>query len=199
NLTEGEGVVATMLVQDGTLRRGDVVLCGSTYGRVRALYNDLGHAIQEAGPSVPCRLTGLDEVPNADDAFFIVPDLATAREIATKRGARAQEAAITKRAPVSLESLGEAKIAELKVILKADFRGSIEAIRKEIEKLHHEEVRVRILEAGIGAITESDVWLALTSPQDTIIVGFNVVPADRALALAEEQGGQIRQSHVIHN
>ena len=151
---------ATLLVNEGTLHRGDIVLCGATYGRVRQMYDDLGRLIDEAGPSMPVRITGLDEVK---------------------------------------EQMTGQKITELKVILKADFRGSIEAIRKELDKLHHEEVRVRVLEAAIGAITENDVWLALTSPQDTIIVGFNVVPDDRAMALAEDKGVQIRQYDVIYN
>jgi translation initiation factor IF-2 len=198
-LSEGEGVLATLLIRDGTLHRGDVILCGAAYGRVRAMYNDLGRSIDQAGPSVPVRITGLDEVPNADDAFFVVPDLALAREIAEKRKAKQQEASLVKREPVRLEELSKAQIAELKVILKADFRGSIEAIRKELEKLHHEEVRVRILHAAIGGITESDVQLALTSPEDTIIVGFNVVPDDRARALAEEKGIQIREYNIIYN
>src|SRR5207245_8086334 len=103
------------------------------------------------------------------------------------------------RAPLTLEQMTGQKITELKIILKADFRGSIEAIRKELEKLHHEEVRVRILEAAIGGITENDVWLALTSPQDTLIVGFNVVPDDRAKALAEEKGIKILQYDIINN
>jgi translation initiation factor IF-2 len=198
-LSEGEGVRATLLVREGTLHRGDVVLCGATYGRVRQMYDDQGRSIHEARPSMPVRITGLDAVPNADDAFLVVPELAVAREIAEKRKARQLEAGLTKRAPLTLEQMTGQKITELKVILKADFRGSIEAIRKELDKLHHEEVRVRILEAAIGAITENDVWLALTSPQDTIIVGFNVVPDDRALALAEEKGVQIRQYDVIYN
>jgi translation initiation factor IF-2 len=198
-LSEGEGVFATLLVQDGTLHKGDVVLCGATYGRVRALYSDLGQHIAEAGPSVPVRITGLDEVPDADDPFFVVPDLATAREIAERRKGRRQEASLVQREPVRLETLGEAKIAELKVILKADFRGSIEAIRKELEKLQHEEVRVRILEAAIGGITENDVWLALTSPADTLIVGFNAVPDERAQALADERGVQIREYNIIYH
>ncbi len=198
-LSEGEGVRATLLVQDGTLRRGDVILCGATYGRVRAMYDDLGRPIAEAGPSVPVRVTGLDEVPNADDPFQVVPELAEAREIADNRKDKLLESTLAKREPVRLESLLEHKIAELKVILKADFRGSIEAIRKEMEKFHHDEVRVRILHTGIGGITESDVQLALTSPADTIIVGFNVVPDDRAKALAEEKGVQIRQYNIIYN
>jgi translation initiation factor IF-2 len=198
-LSEAEGVRATLLVQDGTLHHGDVILCGAAYGRVRQLYDDLGRPIEQAGPSVPVRITGLDEVPNADDPFVVVPDLAQAREIAEKRKAKQQEATMFKREPARLENLLQNKIAELKVILKADFRGSIEAIRKELDKFHHEEVRVRILHAAIGGITESDVQLALTSPQDTIIVGFNVVPDERARAVAEEKGVQIRQYDIIYN
>ncbi len=198
-LSEGEGVRATVLVREGTLRRGDVVLCGAAYGRVRQMYDDLGRPIQEAGPSVPARITGLDDVPNADDPFYVMPDLAMARSIAETRKGKQQEAALHKRTPLTLENLNDAKIAELKVVLKADFRGSIEAIRKELEKLQHEEVRVRVLEAGMGAITENDVWLALTSPEDTLIVGFNVVPDDRALALAEEKGIKIQEYDIIYN
>ena len=197
-LSEEEGVYATLLVRDGTLRRGDVVLCGASYGRVRAMYDDLGRPIQEAGPTVPVRITGLDEVPNADDPFQVVPDLGVAREVADKRKDRLQEASLFKRQPLALENLNQAKIVELKVILKAEARGSIEAIRKELEKLYHEEVRVRILHAAIGGITESDVQLALASPQDTLILGFNVVPDDRALALADERGISIRQYDIIY-
>jgi translation initiation factor IF-2 len=197
-LSGEEGVLATLLVQEGTLHPGDTVVCGASYGRVRAMYDDHGQLIEEAGPSVPVRITGLDEVPNADDPFLTVPELATAREIAEKRKARQHEAAQTARKPVSLESLTEQEIAELKVILKAEARGSIEAIRKELEKLYHEEVRVRILHAAIGGITESDVQLALTSPADTIILGFNVVPDERARALAEDRGIQIRQYNIIY-
>ncbi|MBY0528143.1 MAG: translation initiation factor IF-2 [Gemmataceae bacterium] len=198
-LSEGEGVFATLLIRNGTLHRGDIVLCGSGFGRVRAMYDDLGRPIQEGGPSVPVRITGLDDVPNADDPFVVVPDLATAREISDKRKNKLQEASIEKRAPVTLEKLNEAKIAELKIILKADFRGSVEAIKKELEKLKHAEVRVNVLHTGIGGITESDVGLALTSPDDTIIVGFNVVPDDRARALAEERGVEIREYDIIYN
>jgi translation initiation factor IF-2 len=198
-LNEGEGVMATLLVQEGTLHKGDVIVCGASYGRVRAMYDDLGRPIEEAGPSVPVRITGLDEVPNADDPFQVLDDLALAREVGEKRKERQLESSIIKRTPARLETLGQAKIAELKVILKADFKGSIEAIRKELEKLQHEEVRVRVLHAAIGAITESDVQLALTSPEDSIIVGFNVVPDDRALRLAEEKGVQLREYDIIYN
>jgi translation initiation factor IF-2 len=197
-LSEGEGVQATLLVQNGTLRRGDVILCGAAHGRVRAMYNDLGKPIEEAGPSLPVRITGLDEVPNASDPFHVVEDLMVAREIADKRRSKQQEASIIRREPVRLETLSEAKIVELKVILKADFRGSIEAINKELEKLHHEEVGVRLLSAAIGGITENDINLALASPEDTLVVGFNAVPDDRARALAEERGVQIRQYDIIY-
>jgi translation initiation factor IF-2 len=162
------------------------------------MYNDLGRPVSEAGPSVPVRITGLDEVPNADDPFMVVPDLSTAREIAERRREKQQASALVRRGPVDINSLNVAKITELKVILKAEARGSIEAIRAELAKLHHEEVCVRILHDAIGGITVSDVQLALTSPQDTIIVGFNVVPDDAARALAEERGIQIRQYNIIY-
>ena len=198
NVSEGEGIFATLLVKDGTLKRGDVILCGSGYGRVRSMYDDLGRPIQEAGPSSPCRVTGLDELPNADDTFMVAHDLAEAREVAEKRKMKALDAQIQRRSPMTLENLTMSKVTELKVILKADFRGSIEAIRKELEKLAHEEVRVRILHAAVGGITESDVQLALASPADTIILGFNAVPDDRARALAEEKEIQIRQYNIIY-
>src|SRR5262249_46126013 len=122
-----EGVFATLLVQQGTLHRGDVIICGAAYGRVRAMYDDLGNSIDDGGPSLPVRITGLDEVPNADDHFHVVAELAKAREISEKRKVRAQESQFFTRAPVKLETLGQAKqkIAELKVILKAEARGSI--------------------------------------------------------------------------
>jgi len=197
-VSEEEGVFATLLVREGTLHKGDVVVCGPSFGRVRAMYDDLGRHIDAAGPSMPVRITGLDEAPNADDSFMVVPELSMAHEIAEKRREKLREANVTRREAVRLEDISHAKIAELKIILKADFRGSIEAIRKELEKLHHEEVRVRVLHAAIGGINESDVQLALASPRDTIIVGFNVVPDDRALALAEERGVQIRQYNIIY-
>jgi len=194
-----EGVFATLLVQQGTLHKGDVILCGASYGRVRAMYSDSGRPIEEAGPSVPVRITGLDEVPEASDNFHVVPELSIAREIAEKRKAKKIEEAKPRHQTMTLETLAQKKVSELKVILKADFRGSIEAIRKELEKLQHEEVRVRILHAGIGAITESDVQLALTAPDETVIVGFNAVPDNSASALADARGIQIREYAIIYN
>ena len=199
NLNEGEGVQATLLVRDGTLRKGDVILCGAASGRVRQMYNDLGKQIQEAGPSVPVRITGLDLVPEAGDTFQVLPDLNVAADIAEDRLQKMRVTTVTKRPPLTLDRLIENKVDELKVILKADFRGSIEAIRKELDKLQHAEVRVRVLEAGIGAITENDIWLALASPEDTMVVGFNAVPDDRALAFAEERGVKILEYNIIYN
>ena len=201
-MSSDEGVMATVLIQQGTLKKGDIVLCGSTYGRVRAMYNDMGTPIKQAGPSTPVRITGLNRVPNADDPFYVVEDLAEAQEIAESREQKEREQSLTKRGPQSLDSLKEAssksKITELKVILKAEARGSIEAIRKELEKLVHDEVRTRVLHAGIGAISESDVMLALTSPEDTLVIGFNVTADDAALKLAEERGISIREYDIIY-
>lgn len=198
-----EGVLATLLVGNGTIHKGNVLLCGSSYGKVRAMYNDLGQPIESAGPSAPVRVTGLNAVPDADDPFYILDDITTAREIAEKRREIRQEADRVKFSPVSLDKLREAnaksKITELKVILKAEARGSVEAIKKELEKLVHEEVRTRVLHAGIGAITESDVTLALTSPSDTLIVGFNVTSDDAALKLAEQRGVNVREYQIIYN
>lgn len=198
-VNEKEGVTATVLVQEGTLRRNDVVLCGSSYGTARAMFDDLGRPIEEAGPSCPVRVLGLDEVPNADDPFVVVTDVATAGKVAEKRKKREQEEAHAPRGPLRLEDLGASEVAELKVILKADVKGSLEAIRKELEKLEHDEVRVKLLMTAVGGITENDVNLAMTSPEDTIIVGFNVVPDERAQSLADERGIQIRQYNIIYN
>ena len=200
---EDKGVVATFLVQNGTVRKGDIILCGSTYGRVRAMYDDLAQPIDEAGPSTPIKIIGLNDVPDADDSFYVVGDVSTAREIAGARADIRNESDRFKFSPASLDSLkeqsGKIKVSELKVILKAEARGSVEAIKKELEKLLHDEVRVRVLHAGIGAINESDVTLGLTSPDDTIILGFNVTSDDPAMKLAENRGIDIREYQIIYN
>ncbi len=203
-MTADEGVTTTLLVQQGTLHVGDIVLCGATFGRVRAMYNDLGRPIDEAGPSAPVRITGLGAVPNADDPFYAVDELTRAKEIAEAREKKDREEKLLKSVKVQdLEAFSAAKsklkITELKVILKAEARGSVEAIRKELEKLTHEEVTTRVLHAGIGAITEADVTLALTSPEDTLIVGFNVTSDDAALKLAEERGISLNEYQIIYN
>jgi translation initiation factor IF-2 len=197
-LSEREGVQATVLVQNGTLKPGDIVLCGATYGSVRRMYDDHGRGVETAGPSMPVRIIGLDSVPNGDDPFLVVPDVGTARDIAEDRKAKLLEKSQKVRVPVTLETLKDAKIAELKVILKAEARGSIEAIRNELEKLHHDEVRVKILHTAIGGITTSDVQLAMTSPEDTLILGFNVVPDTESRQMAEERGIRIREYDIIY-
>jgi translation initiation factor IF-2 len=201
---DGEkGVMATLLVQQGTLRKGDIILCGASHGRVRAMFDDLGRAVEEAGPSTPVKVYGLDVVPDADDPFYFVEDIAEAAEIAEQERVLIREAELNRFRPVSLDSLREqnarAKITELKVILKAEARGSVEAIKKELEKLVHEEVRCRVLSAGIGAISEADVTLALTSPADTLVIGFNVTADDAALRLSEERGISLREYQIIYN
>ncbi|MBA4188501.1 MAG: translation initiation factor IF-2 [Planctomycetaceae bacterium] len=203
HMSSDEGVMATVLIQQGTLHKGDIVLCGSTYGRVRAMYNDVGRPIESAGPSAPVRITGLGGVPNADDPFYVVEELTEAKEIAEDREQNERQAALNRfSAPKDLESLSaaksKAKITELKIILKAEARGSVEAIRKELEKLVHDEVRTRVLHTGIGAITESDVTLALTSPEDTLVIGFNVTADDAALKLAEERDISLREYDIIY-
>ncbi|MBP3958685.1 translation initiation factor IF-2 [Gemmata sp. G18] len=203
-MTSDEGVMATVLVQQGTLKLGDIVLCGANFGRVRSMQNDLGLSIEEAGPSTPVLITGLGGVPNADDPFYAVDELTTAAKIAEAREKKDREASLNRFTAVKdIDMLSAAKsklkITELKIILKAEARGSVEAIRKELEKLTHEEVTTRVLHAGIGAITESDVQLALTSPQDTLIVGFNVTADDAALKLAEGREISLREYQIIYN
>jgi translation initiation factor IF-2 len=197
-VTEGQGVVATLLVQNGTLHVGDCIVCGTTFGRVRAMFDSNGRPIQQAGPATPVAVTGLDDVPEAGHKFFVVPDLATAREIVERRRERLRFAEPIRRATFRLEDLDKTKVQELKIILKADVRGSIEAIKKELEKLKHEEIKLTVIHAGVGAITEGDVQLALASPEDTLIVGFNVVPDQRAQALAEQRHVQIRLYNIIY-
>ena len=197
-VTEGKGVVATLLVQNGTLHVGDAVVCGCSYGRVRAMFDANGKPLQEAGPATPVAVTGLDDIPEADDKFFIVPDLATAREIAERRRERRRLTAPVRTATLRLEDLDKTKLEELKLILKADVRGSIEAIKKELEKLQSDEIRLNVIHAGVGAITEGDVQLALASPEDTLVVGFNVVPDHRAEALAEQRQVPIRLYNIIY-
>ena len=204
SLKSGEGVVCTALVQKGTLRPGDVVLCGSSYGRVRSMNDTLNKQkrIKEAGPGVPVSMTGLDVAPDAGSRFVVLDDVAVARQIAEERAKRAHEVELAG-APshVTLESLFErinsAKTQQtLNVIIRADVRGSIEAIRKELGKLEHPEVKVKILQASVGGVTEADVHLADAS--DAVIVGFNVVPDEGARALAEAKKVQIRRYDVIY-
>jgi translation initiation factor IF-2 len=198
-----KGVMATLLVRQGTLRTGDVILCGASHGRVRAMFDDMGLVVDEAGPSTPVKVFGLDVVPDADDPFYFVDSVTRAAEIAEKERQLIREAELNKFTPVSLDRLREVnskeKITELKIILKAEARGSVEAIKKELEKLVHAEIRCRVLLAGIGAISGADVTLALTSPADTLVIGFNVTADDEALRLSEERGISLQEYQIIYN
>ncbi|MBN1591175.1 MAG: translation initiation factor IF-2 [Pirellulales bacterium] len=203
SLHEGLGVVAKVLVEKGTLRVGDAVVCGSAYGRVKGMYDtlDLPKRHMEAGPSMPVNLTGLNEVPAAGDRFYVVPEITQARQVAQRRAesARAESLAGTQ-THVTLENLferlGEEEVQTLNIILRADVRGSIEAIRKELTKLEHPEVQIKILQATVGGISEADVHLADAS--DAVIIGFNVVPDENARLLAEKRGVQIRRYDIIY-
>ncbi|HUS58526.1 MAG TPA: translation initiation factor IF-2 [Planctomycetota bacterium] len=200
HLSEGKGVVATALVREGTLKRGDHVICGSTFGKVRAIYDDQGRDIEQAGPATPVELSGLDTVPEAGDTLQAVTDLQEARELAQERLHRRREEAIVRRKHVTLETLfshlAEAKVKEARVIVKADVKGTVEVILKALNDLATKEVRVNALHAGVGAVTESDVLLADAS--DAVVIAFQVVPEERAIALAEEKGVEIRRYQVIY-
>jgi translation initiation factor IF-2 len=200
SLSEGRGVVATVLVQEGTLRVGDVIVCGDGYGRVRALFNDKGKMIEEAGPSTPVEVSGLDVVPTAGESFGVVDDISRAREVAQTRRNRARDLAHADRQAVTLENLyskmAEQKLKSLNLIIKADVQGSIEALTKELEKLTNDEVPIRILLKGVGGISESDIVLADAS--QAIVIGFRVAPEDRAITMADEKDIEIRRYDIIY-
>jgi translation initiation factor IF-2 len=204
-LQAGQGVVCKVLVQRGTLRTGDVVLCGSAYGRVKAMYDtlDLKKQIEEATPSTPVQLVGLDVAPKAGSKFCVLDDISDARVIAEQRleEERSLELADVQ-AHTTLETLFQRMshtqtVQTLNIIIRADVRGSIEAIRKELGKLKHPEVQIKILQAMVGGITEADVQLADAS--DAIIVGFSVVPDENARVMAERKKVQIRRYDIIYN
>jgi translation initiation factor IF-2 len=200
SLSEGRGVVATVLVQEGTLKVGDIIVCGDGFGRVRALFNDRGRAIDHAGPATPVEISGLDVVPTAGETFAVVDDIARAREIAEARRHRARDAAQAERQTVTLENLynkmAEQKVKTLNLIIKADVQGSIEALTKELEKLENDEVPIRVLLKGVGGISESDILLADAS--QAIVIGFRVAPEDRAVSQADEKKIEIRRYDIIY-
>jgi len=201
-LTEGMGPMATLLVRSGTLRPGDIVLAGTAYGRVRVMSDETGKELDEAGPTVPVRVAGLSDVPEAGDSFYVLEDLAVAKELAGDRQRRSREAELAEqRRPRTLEAvfeqMTEQKVEELPVVLKADVHGSLGALRENLEKIEHPEVRVRVIHGGVGGINESDILLADAS--DAIVIGFNVVPDSGARALAEDRGVDIRQYNVIYH
>ena len=199
---EGRGPIAWLIVQKGTLRIGDNVLCGATYGRIRAMYNDRDEPITEAGPSMPVKVSGLSDVPNAGDHFFVMKDIEEARETAESRLHEGRTEALSSRIiPQTLESIlsisreGEG-VQVLPVILKADSPGSIEALRGEVTKFEHAEVRVQIIHSGVGGVNESDVSLAAAA--GAIVIAFHVIAEDRAQQLADRHGVEIRRYKIIY-
>ncbi|MEK6737248.1 MAG: translation initiation factor IF-2 [Planctomycetota bacterium] len=201
HLSEGRGVVASVLIQDGTLRQGDSILCGKTFGKARLMINDKGLEVKEAGPAIPVSVSDFSSVPEAGDKFFVVKDIAKAREIAQERQQQQRETSLSKYQHVTLDSLyskiAEGKVKEIKVILKADFKGSVEVLKKSLEELSTSEIKVKILHCGVGGISESDVLLADAS--DALVIGFYVATEDKARILAEEKGVEIRHYKIIYD
>ena len=199
-LDKGRGSVATVLVQNGTLKMGDIIIAGTAVGKIRAMTDDKGRRIKEAGPSTPVEIIGLAEVPQAGDSFFVVEDERLARELADQRKAD-QKLAAQSQYKVSLDDLfsriQEGNMKDLNIIVKADVQGSAEAVKASLEKLTNEEVRVRVIHNGVGGINESDVMLAEAS--GAIIVGFNIRPDANAKASAEKANVDIRLYRVIYD
>ncbi len=200
-LDKGRGPVATMLVQNGTLHTGDVVIAGTAVGKVRVMIDDKGNRITEAGPSIPVEITGLDSVPTGGDQFNAVSDEKLARELVEQREYEAKQEAFKQYQKVTLDNLfnqiAEGEIKELPIIVKADVQGSVEAVRQSLEKISNEEVRVRVIHGAVGAVNESDVMLAQVS--NAIIVGFNVRPDTTARDTAEREGVDIRLYRIIYD
>lgn len=200
-LDKGRGPIATVLVQNGTLHQGDIVIAGTCVGRVRVMVNDKGERVKEAGPSVPVEITGLAEVPQGGDIFNAVSDEKLARELVEQRKASQKEEQFKAQTKVTLDNLFDqmklGEVKELQIIVKADVQGSVEAVKQSLEKLSNDEVRVNVIHGGVGAINESDVMLAEAS--NAIIVGFNVRPDSVAAANAESAGVDMRLYRIIYD
>ena len=198
--TDDRGVVATILVQNGTLKKGDVILAGKGYGRARSMMDDKGKQLTEAGPATPVELTGLVEVPDAGDVFQVVPDYAHAKEVAEERQRKAREAQLVERQHVSLENLfqkiSSSKLKEVRVILKVDVTGSLQVLKEALPGLSTEEVKLRVLHSAVGAITEGDILLADAS--DALVIGFHVETEPRAAEVAKDRGVEIKTYTVIY-
>ncbi|MEY2364854.1 translation initiation factor IF-2 [Lysinibacillus capsici] len=199
-LDKGRGSVATLLVQDGTLKVGDPIVVGHTYGRVRAMVNDKGRRVKEAGPSTPVEITGLNDVPQAGDRFVVFEDEKTARQVGETRAMSAIQAQRSEKQRVTLDNLFEqmsqGEMKELNLIVKADVQGTVEAMAASLMKIDVEGVNVKIIHTGAGAITESDISLAAAS--NAIVIGFNVRPDVNAKRAAEEEGVDIRLHRIIY-
>ncbi len=200
-LDKGKGPVATLLVQNGTLKSGDVLIAGTTVGRVRAMTNDRGRLVESAGPCVPVEITGLAEVPTAGDEFAAVENERLARELVEQRKHEQKEEQFKQYQKVTLDNLfsqiAEGEVKELPIIVKADVNGSVEAVRQSLEKLSNNEVRVRVIHGAVGAVNRSDVMLAQTC--GAIIIGFNVRPDNTARDMSEAEDVEIRLYRIIYD
>jgi translation initiation factor IF-2 len=200
HLSQGRGIVATVLVQNGTLRKGDVMLSSHGYGRAKMLLDDKGRELAEAGPSTPIEVVGLSEMPEAGDNFLVVGDLAEARKVAERRAAERRSAGLSSRAKVTLDNLSEqiqaGHVRDLRLVLKADVQGSLEVLKKTLVDISGKDVRTNIIRAGIGGINESDVLLAEAS--QAVIIGFNVSTDGGARSLATDKGVDIRIYRIIY-
>ena len=200
-LDRGRGPVATVLVQNGTLGVGDSFIVGAIYAKVRAMFDDRGRVVAEAPPSTPVEVLGLEDVPQAGDRFLVIEDTVKARQIALHRQAKLREAALAKSARLTLEQLHEqlaaGDVKELPLIIKADVQGSVEVLADTLSKLSTEKVKVKVIHAGVGAITETDVLLA--SASNAVIIGFSVRPERKALGLAQLEKVDIRLHTIIYN
>ncbi len=200
-LDKGRGPIATILVQNGTLRTGDIIIAGTAVGRVRVMTNDKGQIVTEAGPSYPVEITGLAEVPSAGDIFNAVEDERLARELVEQRRHEAKQEEFKQYQKVTLDNLfsqiEQGEIKELPIVVKADVQGSVEAVKQSLEKISNDEVRVRVIHGGVGAISENDILLANAS--NGIIVGFNVRPDPVAAESAAREGVDIRLYRIIYD
>lgn len=198
---EGRGPLAWLIVRKGTLRVGDVVLCGTAHGRIRAMYNEWDQEVQEAGPSTPIKVAGLDIVPSAGDQFLVLDDVEAARTAALERQQKGRTAVLAnmggrRTMEDILNAARDGQIQDLTVILKADTPGSLEALRSELNKFEHPEVRVKLLHEGVGGVNESDVYLAAAS--NAVIFAFHVIAEDRAQQLAQQESVEIRRYNIIY-
>jgi translation initiation factor IF-2 len=199
-LDRGRGAVATVLVQDGTLRLNDSYIVGNTFGKVRAMFDDRGRALEEAGPSTPVEVLGLEAMPDSGDTFLVVADRDKAKGIAQYRKMKERESQLAKSSRVSLEGLAEqirtAGVKDLPLIIKGDVTGSVEVLADSLVRMSTEKVRIKVIHSGVGSITESDVLLATAS--NTIIIGFNVRPERKAAELANQENVEIRLHSIIY-
>jgi translation initiation factor IF-2 len=199
-LDRGRGAVASILVQNGTLRPGDSYIVGNTFGKVRAMFDDRGRQITEAGPSTPVEILGLESIPDAGDTFLVMADRDRAKEIARYRSMKEREAQLAKSSRISLEGLAEqikqAGVKDLNLILKGDVQGSVEVLADSLQRMSTEKVRVRVLHSGVGAITESDILLA--SASNAVVIGFNVRPERKAQELADQEKVEVRLHSIIY-